>query len=93
MDVAETAGRLREALDFAQQYLSRLAEDNPARAGVLYRIARIYKRQGDEEGWRRQLAEIARKYPGDTYGKTAASELNSAGLMDNASRYSPTGSL
>ncbi|MDR2075431.1 MAG: tetratricopeptide repeat protein [Desulfovibrio sp.] len=93
MDVTETAGRLREALEFAQQYLSFLAEDNPARAGVLYRMARIYKRQGDEEAWRRQLTEIAQKYPGDTYGKTAAAELNSAGILDNASRYSPTGSL
>jgi tetratricopeptide (TPR) repeat protein len=93
MDVTETAGRLREALDFANQYLSYLAEDNPARAGVLYRMARIYRRQGDEESWRRQLTEIAQKYPGDTYGRTAASELNSAGLLDNASRYSPTGSL
>jgi TolA-binding protein len=93
MDVAETAGRLREALDFAGQYLSYLPEDNPARVAVLYRMARIYKRQGDEEGWRRQLTEIAQKYPEDTYGKTAISELNSAGLLDDASRYSPTGRL
>ncbi|MDR2161678.1 MAG: tetratricopeptide repeat protein [Desulfovibrio sp.] len=93
MDVSETAGRLREALEYAGQYLSYLPEDNPARAAVLYRMARICKRQGDEDGWRRQLTEIAQKYPDNTYGKTAASELNSAGLLDNASRYSPTGSL
>lgn len=93
MDVAETAGRLRESLTFAEQYLQYLAEDGMERLAVRYRMARIYKKQGDQETWKKTLAEIAAKAPDSVYGKLAGSELNAASLAEDASQYSPTGRL
>ena len=91
MDIAETAGRLVEALDYAQRSLAMLEPNDPARLGVEYRMARIFKRQGNEEQWRTMLTNLAKSSPDSVYGKTAARELKEDTLRENAAKYSPTG--
>ena len=91
MDIAETAGRLVEALDYAQRSLAMLEPNDPARLGVEYRMARIFKRQGNEEQWRTMLTNLAKSSPDSVYGKTAARELKEDALRENAAKYSPMG--
>ncbi|MDR2488069.1 MAG: hypothetical protein LBD42_00970 [Desulfovibrio sp.] len=93
MDVAETAGRLREALGFANQYLQYLPGDDGERAAVQYRMARIYRKQGNLDAWKTALTDIAAKNPGTVYGQLANSELKAAEIADDAARYSPTGRI
>lgn len=91
MNVAEKAGRLNEALQYAQRYLEYLGAEDPERAAVLYRMARIHRQMGNDEAWRKGLTEIAQKYAGTVYGQTAASELKAAELAKGAAQYSPLG--
>lgn len=93
MDVAETAGRLRESLRFAEQYLQYLGADDPERSAVRYRMARIHKKQGDNETWKKILGELAAQEPNSVYGQLSASELKAASIAEDAARYSPTGRL
>jgi TolA-binding protein len=93
LDVTENAGRLNEALNFARQYLQALPENDPERMGVRYRMARIYKNQGDTDNWKSILGEIATQAPDSVYGKIAASELKAASIAEDAARYSPTGRI
>jgi TolA-binding protein/lipopolysaccharide biosynthesis regulator YciM len=93
MDVTESAGRLRESLEYADRYLNSLPEQDPERLAVRYRAARIHKSQGDAEAWKSMLTEIAAESPDSVYGKLAASELKAASIAEDAARYSPTGRL
>jgi TolA-binding protein len=93
MDVAETAGRLREALAFADQYLQYLGANDPERMAVRYRMARIYKKQGDDDNWQRTLTEIVAQDPGSVFGQLAASELNAASIAREAAQFSITGRI
>jgi tetratricopeptide (TPR) repeat protein len=93
VDVAETAGRLREALGFATQYLQYLPDNDGERAAVQYRMARIYRKQGNLDAWKTALTDIAAKNPGTVYGQLANSELKAAEIAEDAARYSPTGRI
>ena len=93
MDVAETAGRLREALGFAEQYLQYLPAQDNERVAVQYRMARIYRKQGNLDSWKTTLTDIAAKNPGTVYGQLANSELKAAEIAQDAARYSPTGRI
>ena len=93
MDVAETAGRLREALAYAGQYLQYLGANDPERLAVRYRMARIYKKQGDDDNWQRALSEIVAQDPASVFGQLAASELNTANIARDASQFSTTGRI
>ena len=93
MDVAETAGRLREALGFAEQYLQYLPAQDTERTAVQYRMARIYRKQGNLDAWKTTLTDIAAKNPGTVYGQLASSELKAAAIAEDAARYSPTGRI
>lgn len=93
MDISETAGRLEEALEYAHKYMDRLPADDSQRQGLLFRIAGIYKKQGNTPEWRKTLTELANNYPGTVYGRTAASALTSSKLTDDAARFAPGGQL
>ena len=93
MDVAETSGRFEEALGYAQQYMADLPQDDPQRQGLLFRIANIYKKQGNAVDWRKMLQELVEKYPNTVHGRAAASTLRSANLSEEAARFSPNGQL
>ncbi len=93
MDVAETAGRLRESLGFAEQYLQYLPAGDAERMAVRYRMARIYRKQGNLDKWKELLTELVRENPNSVYGQIAASELKTASIAKDAEQYSPTGRL
>lgn len=93
MDVAEAAGRLNESLEYAQKYLTYLPENAEERVGVLYRTARIHRKQGNLDAWKKDLTELVAKYPDTVYGRTAASELQGAEIIDGAAGFSPTGNI
>lgn len=93
MDISETAGRLEEALEYAHQFMNRLPADDSQRQGLLFRIAGIYKKQGNTPEWRKTLTELAEKYPDSVYGRTAASALSTSKLTDEAARFAPNGQL
>ena len=93
MDVAESAGRMSDALRYGEQYLQYLAADNPERMAVQYRMARIYKKQGDADTWAKMLQAITAADPQSVYGQLAASELKAASIAEDAARFSPTGRL
>ncbi|MDL2279406.1 hypothetical protein LJC15_01915, partial [Desulfovibrio sp. OttesenSCG-928-G11] len=93
MDVAESAGRMGEALRYGEQYLQYLDSGSAERMAVRYRMARIYKKQGDSETWANILREIATAAPGTVYGQLASSELNAASIAEDAAKFSPTGRL
>ena len=93
MDVSETAGRLRDSLIYADQYLQYLGSNDPERMTVKYRMARIYKKQGDNESWKKALNDIVAQDPGSVYGQIAISELNAAAIAKDASQFSTTGRI
>ncbi len=93
MDISEKAGRLTEALEYAQQYMNQLKPEDSQRQGLLFRMAQIYQKQGNTPEWRKTLTELAEKYPGSVYGRTAASTLRGAKLTEDAAKFSPDGQL
>ena len=93
MALTEEGGRLGESLEYADQYLSYLPEEDEGRASVFFRMARIYKKQGNEAAWRNTLTRLVEQYPDNVYSTTAASMLNSEQLERDARPYAPGGML
>lgn len=93
IDICETSGRLNEALEYASKYMASLPENDSQRQGMLFRIAGIYKKQGNTPEWRKTLTELAQKYPESVHGRAAASTLRSTQLSEDAAQFSPSGSL
>ncbi len=93
MDISEKAGRLNEALEYAQQYMGYLKPEDSQRQGLLFRMAQIYQKQGNTPEWRKALTELAEKYPGTVYGRTAASTLRGAKLSEDVAQFTPNGQL
>ena len=91
MALTEEGGRLGEALEYADQYLSYLPEGDENRASVLFRMARIFKKQGNENAWRSTLTGLVEQFPNNVYSTTAASMLNSEQLERDARTYAPGG--
>lgn len=88
MDIAEDAGQLQQAMDYARQYLQYVGEDSAEGQATLYRLSRLYKKRGDTADWLRALENLSEKYPGSTYGRMAASELAGYRLDNQAARFS-----
>lgn len=93
MDISETSGRFAEALDYANRYMANLPADSAQRQGLLFRIAGIYRKQGNTPEWRKTLQELAEKYPDSVHGRAAASTLRSSQLTEDAAQFAPGGNL
>ncbi len=93
MDICETSGRFKEALEYANRYMDGLGEEDPQRQGLLFRIAGIYRKQGNTPEWRKALKELAEKYPDSVHGRAAASTLRSSKLAEDAAQFAPGGQL
>jgi TolA-binding protein len=93
MKITESAGRLQEAQQYAQQYMGYLPANSPERPALMLRIAELYKKQGDTAAWRKGLTELAQNYPDSMYGQFAASALRGDKLTQDAAQFSPTGQL
>ncbi|SBV90419.1 Tetratricopeptide TPR_2 repeat-containing protein (fragment) [uncultured delta proteobacterium] len=93
MDISETSGRFAEALDYANRYMANLAPADPQRQGLLFRIAGIYRKQGNTPEWRKALQQLAEQYPDSVHGRAAASTLRSSRLTEDAAQFAPGGQL
>ncbi|MCL1890196.1 MAG: tetratricopeptide repeat protein, partial [Desulfovibrionaceae bacterium] len=88
LNIAENAGQLKEAMAYADQYLSYAAEGSIEQQAVLYQLSRLHRKRGDTADWVRMLEELSNKYPSSVYGRTAASELSSYRLGNDAAKFS-----
>ena len=93
MDITERTGRVKEALDWAREYMQDLKPGDPDYPGMQYRIAGLYKKNANLDKWRSILTELRDNSPNSLYGRMAASELRTYDLTEGASKFSPTGRL
>jgi len=93
MDICETSGRFKEALEYANLYMDGLAPNDSQRQGLMFRIAGIYRKQGDTAEWRTALTELAEQFPDSVHGRAAASTLRSTQLAEDAAQFAPGGQL
>ena len=91
MDVAESSGRYREALQWAQRYDGYLPGDDPGRPAFQYRLAGLYKKMTNVGKWRSLLEDLRDRMPGSLYGRMAASDLKTHTLEQAAREYAPSG--
>ncbi len=76
MDVTEVAGRIAESIEWLGKYSPYVPPDSQDYAGLQLREARLYRKLGDDNSWRRILTEIVNREPESVFGKMAQSELN-----------------
>ncbi len=76
MDVTEVAGRIAESLEWLGKYSPYVSPESADYAGLQLREARLYRKLGDDNSWRRILTEIVNREPESVFGKMAQSELN-----------------
>ena len=93
MDITERAGRAKEALDWAREYALIVPEDDPGYPAMRYRVAGIYRKNGDAQKWEDMLTQLIKNDPNSLYGRMAKSDLTTKGLSEEASSFSPTGQL
>lgn len=93
MDITERTMRIRESLDWAQEYATRVAPSDPDYPGLQYRIAGLYRKNAELDKWRSIMTQLRDQNPNSLYGRMAASELRTYDLTEGASQFSPTGRL
>lgn len=93
IDISEAAGLLQDSLDYTKQFLEHVEPKSSDYQLARYRMARIFKKQGNTLEWEKILEELARDYPNSLYGQSASSELRTYRLTNRASSFSPTGGI
>ena len=84
---AESSGRYREALKWANKYDTYIPESDPEWASSRFRLAKLYRETGATDQWKRLMQEIAEKKPETLYGKMASSALETFALEQKAGQY------
>lgn len=85
----ERSGRYEEALKWARQYDKYITPDNPEWAPTRFKLARIYKKAGANEEWRKLLQDIIDKRPDSLQASLAKAALEGAEIEQKAREYSP----
>jgi hypothetical protein len=93
IDVAETSGRPREALDWASRYEAYLEPGETGWDALRYRMAGLYKKAGDVSTWREILGDLAKKSSNTLYGRMASSDLETFSLEQAAGEFAPAPTL
>lgn len=93
IDVAETSGRPREALDWANRYEKYLEPGETGWDALRYRMAGLHKKAGDVKTWREILGDLAKRSPNTLYGRMAASDLETFSLEQAAGEFAPAPTL
>jgi tetratricopeptide (TPR) repeat protein len=93
VDITERTGRSDDALEWARELAIAVPEGDPGYPAMRYRIATLYKKTGDTAKWKDILTQLVAADPKSLYGRMATSDLNTYGLSNDASSYSPTGNL
>ncbi|RXF75279.1 tetratricopeptide repeat protein, partial [Desulfovibrio sp. DS-1] len=87
MDITEAAGRLRESLDWTDQYAKYVPDSDPGYAAMRYRVARLQRKMGNVDAWKATLEDLARRDPQSLYGRMAASELRTTDVTKGLSGF------
>lgn len=87
MDITEAAGRLRESLDWTDQYARYVPDTDPGYAAMRYRVARLQRKMGNTDAWKATLEDLARRDPQSLYGRMAASELRTTDVTKGLSGF------
>lgn len=87
MDITEAAGRLRESLDWIDQYARYVPDSDPGYAAMRYRVARLQRKMGNVDAWKNTLEELVRLDPQSLYGRMAASELRTTDVTKGLSGF------
>jgi len=87
MDITEAAGRLRESLDWTDQYAKYVPDSDPGYAAMRYRVARLQRKMGNVDAWKTTLEDLARRDPQSLYGRMAASELRTTDVTKGLSGF------
>lgn len=89
IDVSETSGRPREALQWSTEYEKYLGPDEEGWGALRYRMAGLYKKAGDLDTWRKILEDLSERRPNSLYGRMADSDLETFSLEQAAGQYAP----
>ncbi|BFR47727.1 tetratricopeptide repeat protein [Nitratidesulfovibrio sp. HK-II] len=89
MDITEAAGRLRESLDWAEQYAKYVPDSDPGYPAMRFRTARLQRKMGNMDAWKSTLEDLARRDPQSLYGRMAASELRTTDVTKGLSGFTP----
>ena len=87
IQVTEKTGRKKEALGWALELATYIKEDDPDWPAFQYRLARLYKLNGDTTSWAKILNELINKKPSSLFSKMAQSDLASFQLLKEANQY------
>ncbi len=87
MEVAETSGRILEALKWSEEYANLVDENSVEWPALQYRIAQLHKKAANIDQWRSILEKLSADDPGTLYGRMAARELKSFQLEQDADQY------
>ncbi|MEG6505526.1 tetratricopeptide repeat protein [Nitratidesulfovibrio sp. 1201_IL3209] len=87
MDITEAAGRLRESLDWTEQYAGYVPDSDPGYPAMRFRTARLQRKMGNMDAWKSILEDLARRDPQSLYGRMAASELRTTDVTKGLSGF------
>lgn len=85
----ERSGRYGEALKWAREYGRYVPEDDPEWSSARYKLAQIYRKNGNVAQWRDIMNDIKDKKPGTLYGRLAASAVETYNIEQRAMEYAP----
>ncbi len=85
----ERSGRYGEALKWAREYDKYIKVDNPEWASTRFKLARIYRKAGAMEEWKKLLGDIIEKKPDSLQAQLAKSALDTYALEQQAQQYAP----
>ena len=85
----ERSGRYEEALKWAREYDKYITPDNPEWAPTRFKLARIYKKAGATDEWRKLLQDIIDKRPDSLQASLAKAALEDFEVERRAQEYNP----
>ncbi|KAB1442465.1 tetratricopeptide repeat protein [Pseudodesulfovibrio senegalensis] len=85
----ERSGRYEEALKWAREYDRYITPENPEWAPTRFKLARIYKKAGAIEEWKKLLQDIIDKRPDSLQSSLAQAALDNYAVENQAREYSP----
>lgn len=88
MDATEYSGRLTDTLRWAVEYNSLIKKDAPDWPAFQYRLANIYRKQGDDGTWRKILENLIKEKPASLAARSARSDLQTQNLEEQARQFS-----
>jgi hypothetical protein len=88
MDVTQRAGRLEDAMRWADELGRFVPESDPNWPAYRFRLADIRKSMNDLKGWRTILEDLIAKAPDSLQARLAKTTLEAQVLEDRARQYS-----